>query len=453
MKFPVKRTLISLAACLFLSGPVVPEPLRTSGFARSNAATAVESTLSSPRIVRLRNEFEKDNKRALDEFWEEVSKQGSPLVEKIEGDQRNLLITFVWRASGETKNVVVFSPIGEMEPSQGLMQRLLDSDLWYKTYRVRSDARFSYSISPNDSLVSFSEIENPRDFLGRTANWRPDPFNKKQFYGFPKASSVVELPDAPPQPWLVRDPDVPAGATKQHRFKSQILNNERNLWVYTPPDYKADGPPYGLIVIFDGQAYTVLVPTGLILNNMIAKGVIPPLVAVVVDNVTPESRDTEMACNPSFADSLSKELVPWIRQHYNVTSDPARTIVAGSSYGGLAASYAGFRHPEVFGNVLSQSGSYWWKPDGDAEHEWLARQIVASQKLPVRFYLEIGLFEIGATPGKGPSMVVTNRHLRDVLMAKGYEVHYGEFAGGHEYLNWRGTFSNGLLALIGKNAR
>jgi len=45
-----------------------------------------------------------------------------------------------------------------------------------------------------------------------------------------------------------------------------------------------------------------------------------------------------------------------------------------------------------------------------------------------------------------------NRHMRDVLQAKGYSVHYREFNGGHEYLNWRGTLADALLALVGKSA-
>jgi enterochelin esterase family protein len=40
--------------------------------------------------------------------------------------------------------------------------------------------------------------------------------------------------------------------------------------------------------------------------------------------------------------------------------------------------------------------------------------------------------------------------MRDVLLAKGYEVHYQQFVGGHDYLSWRGTFADGLLALIGR---
>jgi len=51
-----------------------------------------------------------------------------------------------------------------------------------------------------------------------------------------------------------------------------------------------------------------------------------------------------------------------------------------------------------------------------------------------------------AAPEEGaPSIVETNRHLRDVLLAKGYRVRYAEFNGGHEYLNWRGTLAGRLL--------
>jgi enterochelin esterase-like enzyme len=63
--------------------------------------------------------------------------------------------------------------------------------------------------------------------------------------------------------------------------------------------------------------------------------------------------------------------------------------------------------------------------------------------------MDVGLMELGPTLGDGPTMVVTNRHLRDVLNAKGYGVHYAEFNGGHEYLNWRGTLADGLIYLVG----
>lgn len=124
--------------------------------------------------------------------------------------------------------------------------------------------------------------------------------------------------------------------------------------------------------------------------------------------------------------------------------------MAGSSFGGLAATCAALRHPEVFGKVLSQSGSYWWHPSDDPEHEWVARRIVDEPPAGVRFYMDIGLLESGPTRGGGPSMLVTNRHLRDVLRAKGLDVTYRELSGGHDYIVWRGTLADGLIDLIGR---
>jgi enterochelin esterase family protein len=81
------------------------------------------------------------------------------------------------------------------------------------------------------------------------------------------------------------------------------------------------------------------------------------------------------------------------------------------------------------------------------ETGWLIEALRQSSRLPIRFYLEIGMYDLGA------SMLGANRQLRDVLLLKGYEVEYHEFAGGHSYTNWRGTFADGLIALMGTSPR
>jgi enterochelin esterase family protein len=112
----------------------------------------------------------------------------------------------------------------------------------------------------------------------------------------------------------------------------------------------------------------------------------------------------------------------------------------------LGASFAGFTHPEVFGNVLSMSGSYWWNPQDDLEPEWLTRQFARSPKRPVRLFVAIGLMEMK------DRQLATNRHFRDILIAKGYSVEYREFNGAHSYLNWRGSLADGLLYLFGEKS-
>jgi enterochelin esterase family protein len=125
-------------------------------------------------------------------------------------------------------------------------------------------------------------------------------------------------------------------------------------------------------------------------------------------------------------------------------------VLAGSSLGGLAAACAALARPDLFGNVLSQSGSFTWRPAGEP-WEWVARQIEARPKLPVRFYLDIGLLETLPVEKTGPSLLGSNRRLRDALWAKRYAVSYAEFAGGHGYANWQGTIADGLMALLGRS--
>lgn len=441
----MRKSIIALALCsLIFAGQ---GQIQASFFQN----IAADKEVTSLRIDALKKEIESGNRAAIDSFWQEITKSGAPLIEPIKSDDNYYILTFVWRAKEETRNVVLIGGIAGYKFENNLMSRLLDTDLWFKTYRIRGDARFTYNISPNDSLVPFDKVNlsDTKAVLQRISTFKLDPFNPNRFPGF-TMSSWVELPKAPPQLWIKRAADTPAGKLEEKKIKSAILGNERRAWIYTPPGYKADEKPYNLMVVFDGTAYTIMVPTAAILDSMIAKELIPPMVAVILDNPTPNSRNDELPCNARFADFLAKEVVPWMRQNYNVTSNPNQTVVAGSSYGGLAATFAGFKHPEVFGNVLSQSGSFWWKPDGDEEHEWLTKEFVTSAKLPVRFYLDVGLMERGPTPDNGPDMVTVNRHMRDVLQAKGYELHYAEFNGGHEYLNWRGTLSDGLIYLVGK---
>lgn len=73
------------------------------------------------------------------------------------------------------------------------------------------------------------------------------------------------------------------------------------------------------------------------------------------------------------------------------------------------------------------------------------QRVAVTAKLPFRFYLDIGKYENNFRP----SPLIANRHLRDVLIAKGYEVKYQEFTGHHSAVNWRGTFSDALLFLLG----
>jgi enterochelin esterase-like enzyme len=399
------------------------------------------------------------NVPSAETLMQRVMAEGTPLVDAIANDQHYARLTFVWRGTADTRNIAVVGTF--LKAPIVAMTRIENSDVWYLTTTVPSGARFAYWLVENSPMVT----EGPQ-VPTMLAALQADPLNPHRTCA-PDAplkgcKSTVEMPGAPAQPWSVKNPAPPAGAIGRFTFRSERLKNERRVSTYTPAGYRSDRTPPALLIVFDGSEYLSVVPTPVILDNLIAAARIPPVVAVFIDNPDQDTRTRELTPNPDFVEFLTHELLPWIHAHYHVTSDPRMTVVAGSSFGGLAATYAALRHPEVFGNVLCQSGDFSWAPDhkhamgklADATTEtgWFAKEFIKTPKLPIRFHMDAGVFEVDRV-GTGGMVLETSRHMRDVLLAKGYEVHYQQFVGGHDYLSWRGTFADGLIALIGGAGR
>jgi enterochelin esterase family protein len=339
------------------------------------------------------------------------------------------------------------------------MTRLLDTDLWYLTCKVRNDVRATYQFI-EEALSPPDEADN--DPYSRFARYKPDPLNPLTFDFFTEEEdpmgvkftrAVLEMPAAPPQPWSKEKADVPKGEVELFEVTSKILGNKRRTWVYTPAGYSQEGDQnFSLLIMFDGWGIANLVPTFTILDNLIAAGEIPPVVAVMPDSLEAEVRMRELIFHSPFNDFLVTELLPWVHDRYRVTSDPKQVVVGGSSAGALAAAFAAYEHPEVFGNVLLQSGALAFGYPGENEPEWLARQFAAKEKLPVRFYLDAGILEVNSLRdiGDGPNLLTATRNFYDVLHGKGYQVTLNEMPGGHDYISWEGSLPTGLQTLIGK---
>jgi len=446
-------TLLVLTASLTINGRV---SATLSGVFQESTGTLNDQP-SSPRLLALRNRLTSGDRTALDKFWKEINEQGAPIIEPAADSDHEMLVTMLWRAREETKNVFVFR-LGDINKP---MTRLLDTDLWYKTFRLQKGARFIYQFATN--LPDPKEWGGVSRFAGVVRN---DPLNPLQFTEHynefnpyeGSSFSAVELPTAEPQSWIVVRPNVLTGRMQRDKFRSKLLGNERPIWIYTPHGYATDKKPYGLLVLTDGGIWVNAGRVATTLDNLIAAGLIPPLVAVMVEN---PQRWRELSCNSTYADFLAQEIVPWARANYHATDRPEQTIIGGTSLGGLQAACVGLKHSEVFGNVLSQSGDFAWKPDGEKEFEWLNRQFAASPRLPLRFSFEAGLMEgnwwwrsLVPAPANGPAVIdptrlAANRNLRDTLQSKGYSVHYTEFNGNHGLLNWRGTLASHLIALVG----
>jgi enterochelin esterase-like enzyme len=379
-----------------------------------------------------------------DAFWAMVEQRGTPLVE--EAGEGHKIVTFVGR--GAKRNIRLFgAPSGDHEE----LQRLDGSDIWFKSFEVPGGTRLSYQLAFDVPDVPGTARDRRVAIL---ATAKADALNPHRWPAEASDAynqdSVLELAGAPPQPWL-EEKGNPHGTLKELSIESRVLGNRRDIAIYQPANFNAARNDTILLFMFDADQYTGRVPVPRILDNMIAAGALPQVVAVFVANPDRESRARELPANPAFADFMATELYPFVAKETGLDIPAERTVLAGSSYGGLASATVAMRHPEIFGNVLSMSGSFWWSPEGTPENrrEHVAGLISAGPVLPLRFFLSAGLFETGAHGTAG--ILDTSRHLRDVLQAKGIPVIYRDYAGGHDYLVWQGVISDGLIALFGKD--
>jgi enterochelin esterase-like enzyme len=284
-------------------------------------------------------------------------------------------------------------------------------------------------------------------YLGSTKDLDPEPALRQELETYDTDEldrrSVVEWGDSTKARRFVG-----LGAVREYELDSRLLGATRRLWVYTPAAYARNGAAADLLVVFDGGEYLGPIPLPSMLDSLIAAKRMPATVAVMLDDASGRARLDDLANHERFAKFVASELVPWVRRNWNVATDPRRCTMTGSSAGGLAAAFVALRHPDLFGNVLSQSGAYWRGAEGtdEAPFEWLTAQFQESPKLDLRFFLDVGSTESrGAMNGKAPSILVANRHLRDTLRARGYEVSYTEVEGGsHAPESWRQRLPAGL---------
>jgi enterochelin esterase family protein len=404
----------------------------------SGSLTPASVPPQSPRLQALLKDWNAGKKEALAAFWKSVEGK-TPLVEDVksqpkQGDRPMLLVTFLWRSDSVDEKVTLGGGLPHEPPDP--FTRLADTDVWYLTELMPADSRGTYA------FVVEGSFNGPTKHFRATA---PDPLNPKAFGPY----SYFELPNAPAQPYIKEVPGAPRGKLTRLKIKSTGLNEERDYGVYTPAGYSTKDQPYNLLLLFDGEDYgngaLNLVPTPTILDNLVTQKKIPPTILVLVNAGSQRNRD--LSCSQTFADFLAKELLPEVRRSYRVTADPEHVVVGGSSLGGLASACAGLMHPEVFGNILSLSGAYWYVPGWETvpsylrDSGWAMRQYLQSPKLPLRFYIDVGRYE--------EKQLSTNRNFRDILKLKGYPVTYSEYDGGHDYLCWRGSVADGLIALFG----
>ena len=390
-------------------------------------------------------------------WWQARQAEGGPTV--IPRDDGTCHITFWWR---DPQGSDVDSPIQRVwiyitgvtdhhnRSTPQSLHRLPGTDVWCWQTVLPSTWRGSYCLAPSIRIDDFPpSVFSPDgpDRAGLRTGWRTllpqaiaDPLNPHSWRGGRgHAVSALHLPDAPPQPgWDARDePVIPPQCITWH---STVLGNKRRVWIYTTGDAQPDTRPLALLL--DGQFWAESMPVWPALAKLTREGKLPPAVYVLVDAIDTVHRSHELPCNAAFWQAIIEELLPQARRFARWRDDPATTVVAGQSFGGLASLYAALHYPERFGCVLSQSGSYWW-PDRQhgAQGGVLVQQLRSGELAwpAPRLWLEAGVRE--------PLIHAANTQLYSLLQQTQQPVFWRQVDGGHDALCWRGGLTEGLITL------
>jgi len=87
----------------------------------------IPNAYSSPHIDALRDDLVGGKPQSLAAFWQQVHEQGTPLIEPLPNDDRHVLVTFLWRGSAETRNVVVSGGVADYEVVDDFVQHQIMS--------------------------------------------------------------------------------------------------------------------------------------------------------------------------------------------------------------------------------------------------------------------------------------------------------------------------------------
>lgn len=147
---------------------------------------------------------------------------------------------------------------------------------------------------------------------------------------------------------------------------------DRNVAVYVPMQYQM-GKPAPVMVFQDGtDFYRFDSDVPIVLDNLIAKGSIPPIVGVFAGNGGGDAVGSERGLEYDtvsglYAEWVDKELLPRVEketmaqlpnQVVTFTRDPEGRATMGGSSGGAASFSMAWWHPDLFRRVIAFSGTF-----------------------------------------------------------------------------------------------
>jgi enterochelin esterase-like enzyme len=251
--------------------------------------------------------------------------------------------------------------------------------------------------------------------------------------------SEVHVPGPASLPWETND--VPHGEIHRHFYKSAVVGDQRDFYVYTPPSYdpraKQTYPVLYLLHGFsdDASGWTAVGRAHVILDNLIAQGKAKPMIVVMpLGYGAPEMvshgfgafRDTALRDRnfAKFREALLTEVIPRVESSYLVTKSRNSRAIAGLSMGGSESLLTGL-------NTLNQFAWIGAFSSGGLPEEFASDFPTLDAKANQQLHV------LWIACGTDDRLIDLNRKLRSWLASKG--VHHVEIEtpGAHTWMVWR----------------
>ena len=326
--------------------------------------------------------------------------------------------TFVFRGAADA---VALKPMIAGFPGTHHFVKVNGHDVWGLELALPDGARIEY------------KLEVQRD---HHAEWINDPLNPLVTHNPFGTNSVCRAFGYTVPDFAEVYEGTPTGSFED-LFVGSRLGGERKITIYLPHGFQRSSS-YPLVFVHDGGDFLTFGSMALVLDNLIAWGVIPPLVAAFS---WPGDRLHEYAASEDHAGFVVEEALPRIAADYPISST---RVVMGASLGAVAALHTAWRRPGSFTGLLLLSGTFAQTPGWGAAQAILGPiadllHRLEPSVLPRRVFLSCGTYE---------RMIGENRYMAQRLQRAGLAVKYAESHDGHTWEAWRDQLSAGLTWVL-----
>ena len=258
-----------------------------------------------------------------------------------------------------------------------------------------------------------------------------DPLNPRAVQAYAGPRSEVRMPFWTANPEVDDAAPVPAGELVAETVISRQLLGPRRVWYYLPPGYATSTDTlYPVVYVLDGANYVEKMDVPRILDRLIARKAIAPVIAVFSE---PGDRQEEYTRNPRWRAFITTELVPQVDKRFRTFPAPDHRIILGSSLAAYGAVDLAVESPSVFGLCAAIA-----PPEQTAS-------VIANQPraraaaVSIRFFILGGIYD---------AMIDGARRLRTTLDGVNAPVTYLEVSEGHNTNTFRNHLDDAIKALL-----